>query len=214
MHLDAERTADVFSQHAHLVLLETEVLGEQVLHHVRRLRALIDGQASLARIPIGDDGARLVGDAGVAAERECRLHHRVGVGKAFVGIAYVQCALEGEIVAECGMDHGRRRVERRFRVGHSGERFIVDIHECAGVLRLRACVGDHCAYRFTLPAGPVHRDGVLRRRLDAFQMREHADPRRDHLGKLRTGDDGDDAWSLFCLFRADVLDARMGVRRS
>ena len=45
---------------AHLVLLERQMLGEQVLHHVRRLRAMIGGQALLARIPVGDDGARLV----------------------------------------------------------------------------------------------------------------------------------------------------------
>ena len=39
VHLDAERAADVLGDDAHLVLLEPEVLGEQVLHHVRRLRA-------------------------------------------------------------------------------------------------------------------------------------------------------------------------------
>ena len=93
VHLDAERAADVLGEHAHLVLFEPEVLGEQVLHHVRRLRALIDGQALLARIPVGDDGARLVGDAGVAAEHERRLDDRIGFGKAFVGIAGVRaCA--------------------------------------------------------------------------------------------------------------------------
>jgi hypothetical protein len=88
------------------MLLESEVLGEQVLHHVRRLRALIDGEPLLARVPIGDDGARLVGDPGVAAEDEGRLDHRIGVLEALVGIAGDKHALEGEIVAELGMDHG------------------------------------------------------------------------------------------------------------
>ena len=173
------------------------MLGEQVLRHVRRLRALIDGQALLAGIPVGDDGARLVGDAGMAAEREGRLHHRVGLGKALVGIAGVQRALEGEIVAKLGMDHGCRRFERGFRVGHGGERFILDIDERAGVLGLRARAGDDRAHRFALPARAIHRDGVLRRRLDAFEMGEHADPRRDHLGELRAGDDGDNAGAFF-----------------
>ena len=121
VHLDAERAADVLGEHAHLMLFETEVLGEQVLHHVRRLRALIDGEALLARIPVGDDGARLVGDAGVAAEHEGRLDDRVGFGETFVGIAGDERALEGEIVAELGMDHRRRLVERGFRVGHGGQ---------------------------------------------------------------------------------------------
>ena len=89
------------------MLFKPEVLGEQVLRHVRRLRALINGQALLAGIPVGDDGARLVGDAGMAAEHEGRLDDRIGFGKALVGIAGVERALEGEIVAERGMDHRR-----------------------------------------------------------------------------------------------------------
>ena len=107
VHLDAERAADVLGQHAHLMLGEPEVQGEQVLHHVRRLRALVDGEALLARIPVGDDGARLVGDAGVAPEHEGRLDDLVGGGKALVGVAGLVAALEGEIVAERGMDHRR-----------------------------------------------------------------------------------------------------------
>ena len=49
VHLDAERAADVLGQHAHLMLGDAEMLGEQVLHHVRRLRAVIDRHALLAR---------------------------------------------------------------------------------------------------------------------------------------------------------------------
>ena len=58
VHLDAERAADVLGDDADLVLLQVEMLGEQVLHHVRRLRALVHGHALLAGIPVGDDGAR------------------------------------------------------------------------------------------------------------------------------------------------------------
>ena len=117
MHLDAERAADVLGDDAHLVLFERKMLGEQVLHHVRRLRALIDGQPRFARIPVGDDGARLVGDAGMAAEDKCRLDHGVGLGKALVRLAGVEHALESEIVAKLGMDDRRLGLERRFRVG-------------------------------------------------------------------------------------------------
>ena len=168
MHLDAERAADVLGEHANLVLLEAEVLGEQVLHHVRRLRALIDGQALLARIPIGDDGARLVGDAGVAAEHERRLGNRVGVGKTLVGIAGRERALEGEIVAKLRMDHRRRRIERSFRIGDGGERFVIDGNERAGVFRIGARAGDDGTDRLALPAGAVDGDGVLRRRFEAL----------------------------------------------
>ncbi len=115
VHLDAERAADVLGQHPHLVLGEPEMLGEQVLHHVRRLGALVDGEALLARIPVGDDGARLVGDAGVAAEHEGRLDDLVRGGEALVGTAGLVAALEGEVVAESGMDHRRAGVERGLR---------------------------------------------------------------------------------------------------
>ena len=118
VHLDAERAADVLGEDPHLVLLEPEMLGEQVLHHVRRLRALIDGEARLAGVPVGDDRARLVGDAGVAAEHERRLHHRVGLSETLVGIAGLELALERKIVAELGMNDRRGRIERGLGVGH------------------------------------------------------------------------------------------------
>ncbi len=125
VHLDAERAADVLGDDAHLVLLEPEVLGEQVLHHVRRLRALIDGEPRLARVPIGDDGARLVAHSGVAAEPERRLDHRIGLGEALVWIPGVMRALEREIVAELGMDHRRAGIKRGLGVGDSGQLLVV-----------------------------------------------------------------------------------------
>jgi len=151
--------ADVLGKHAHLALLEAEVLGEQVLRHVRRLRALVDREALLAGIPVGHDGAGLVGDAGMAAEHEGLRDDRVGVGKALVGIADVQPALERKIVAKLGMDHRRRRIERGLGIGHAGERFVVHLDQRGGVLRFGAGAGDHGAHRFALPAGPLDRDG-------------------------------------------------------
>jgi hypothetical protein len=43
MHLDAERPADILADHPHLRLFQAEMLGEDILHHVRRLGALVDG---------------------------------------------------------------------------------------------------------------------------------------------------------------------------
>ena len=214
VHLDAERAADVLGQHPHLVLFQTQMLGEDVLRHVRRLRALIHGEALLAGIPVGDDGARLVGDAGMAAEHEGRVDHRIGLGKTFVGVAGIERALEGEVVTERGMDHGRCRIERSFGVGDGGKNLVIDIDKGAGVFGLRARARDHGAHRLALPAGALHRDGVLRRRFDALEVREHADPRRDHLGKLGAGDDRDDARRLLRRRCVHVFDARMGVRRA
>ena len=190
------------------------MLGENILRHVRRLRALIHGQAPFAGIPVGDDGARLVGDAGMAAEHECRVDHRVGFGKALVGIAGIERALEGEIVAERGVDHGRCRVERGFGVGDGAEDLIVDVHQRAGVFRLRARACDHGAHGLALPAGALDRDGVLRRRFDAFEMREYADPRCDDRGKFGTGDHGDNTGRFLRRACVDLFDACMSVRRA
>ena len=214
VHLDAERAADILGEHAHLMRFQIKVLGENVLRHVRRLRAVIDGQALLARIPVGDDRARLVGDAGVAAEDESRFHDRIGFGKAFVRIAGNQRALEGEIVAELGMNHRRRLVERGFRVGYGRQRFIVDVNKRARIFCFGAGAGDDGAHRLALPAGAVDGDGVLRRRFDALEMRQHADPRRDHFGKLGAGDDGDHAGRFFGFGGVDIFDARVRVRRA
>ena len=45
-------------------------------------------------------------------------------------------------------------------------------------------------------------------------MRQHADPRRDHLGELGAGDDGDDARRAPRLRRVDGFDAGVRVRRA
>ena len=105
-------------------------------------------------------------------------------------------------------------IERGLGIGDGGELLVVDRDQFAGVLGLGAGARHHGADRLALPAGAVDRDGVLRRRLDALEMREHADPGRDHLGKLRAGDHGDDAGRRLRRRGIDRLDARMRVRRA
>ncbi len=214
VHLDAERAADVLGENAHLIFFEIKMLGEQVLHHVRRLRALIDGEARFARIPVGDDRARLIGDAGVAAEHKYRLDYGIRFGETLVRFADIKDALKGEIVAKLGMDDRRFGIERRFRVGDAGQRFVVHRDQRARVFRFGAGARDHRTDRLTLPAGALDGDGVLRRRFDAFEMGEHADPGRNHLGKLRAGDHRDHAGRLLGFRGFDVFDAGMRVRRT
>ncbi len=193
VHLDAERAADVLGQHAHLIDGQAEMLGEQVLHHVRRLRALIDGHPFFGRIPVGDDGARFGGDAGVAAEHEGGFHHRVGFGEGLVDRADIEFALEAEIVAKLGMDQRRLGIERGFRIGDGRQFLVADLDQFAAVLGLGARARHHGADGFALPAGALDGDGVLRRGFQAFEMGQHADPGRHDLGQFRAGDDGDDA---------------------
>ena len=190
------------------------MLGEQVLHHVRRLRAVIDGQALLALVPVGDDGARLGGDAGVAAEHERGLDHRIGRGEGFVGGADFQLAFEAEIVAEFRLDHRRLRIERGFRIGDRGQGLVGHLDQLADILGLRPRARDHGADGLALPAGALDRDRILRRGFEALEMGEHADPGRHHLGQFGAGDDRDDAGRVLRGFGLDADDARMRVRRA
>ena len=214
MDLDAERAADVLGQDADLMLLESEVLGEQVLHHVRSLGALIDGEPLVARVPIGDDGARLVGDPGVTPEHERRLHHRIGVLEALVGVAGDEHALEGEIVAKFGMDDRRAGVERGLGIGDRRQFLVADIHQLAAILRFGPRARDHRAYRLALPARALDRDCMLRRRFDALEVGENADPGRDDLRQFSAGDHRDDARRRLRRGRRDRRDARVGVGRA
>src|SRR5262249_58413329 len=110
------------------------------------------GETLVTFVPIDQDGARLVGDAGVAAEAERRLDHRVGVPEAFVWIAADMHALEGQIVAELRMNDRGARLERGFRIGDGWPLFVADLDQLARILGLGASAGDDRAHRFALPA--------------------------------------------------------------
>ncbi len=99
----------------------------------------------------------LVADAGMAAEHEGLLDHGVGFLRRLVDFADIETALEGEVVAEFGMDHRRVRIERGFRIGDRRQFLVVDLDQFAGVLGQRARLRHHRADRLALPAGAVDR---------------------------------------------------------
>ncbi len=214
VNLDAERAAHVLADDAHLGFLEAEMLGDDVLHHVRRLRALIDGQALFARIPVGEHGARLQRNAGVAAEHEFRLRDRVGARERGFDIARVELALEGEVVAEVGMDRRGVRRQRRLHVGDDGQFLVAHLDQSRRVLGFGARRGRHRRDGLAHPARAVHGDGVLRRGFEALHVRQHTDPGRADLGQLGACHHGDDARRRSRGARVDAGNARMGVGRA
>ena len=214
VHLDAEGAADVLGHHPHLMLGEVEVLGKQVLHHVRRLRALVDGEALLALVPVGDDGARLGGDAGMASGDKGSLDHGVRLSEGLVRRADLELALKAEVVAEGSMNHRRLGIERGLRIGDGEQRLIIDLDQLGGVLGLGARARDGSADGFALPAGTVDGDGRLRRRFEALQVRKHADPGRHHFGQFGAGDHGDDAGCLLRRVGLDRGDFGVSMRRA
>ena len=134
------------------MLLKPQVFGEQVLHHVGRLGALVDGEALLARSPVRKNSARLVGDAGVAAEPEGRLDDLVRRRKAAVGVACLVAALEAEIVAQARVDDRRCRIKRRLWVGDGRQFLVLDGDERERVFRFGARARHHCRHCLALPA--------------------------------------------------------------
>src|SRR5216684_2603397 len=75
--LDAEGAADIARDDPHPVLVQRQSARDNPLHHVRRLAAVVHGHAFLGAVVVGEDGARLHGDAGMAAEPEGIFDHEV-----------------------------------------------------------------------------------------------------------------------------------------
>ena len=214
MHLDAEGAADILADHADLGFPQAQMQRGDVLHHVRRLRALIDREPRFRGIPVGNDCARLQRHAGVAAEDEIRLDDSIGFGKSLIHRSRFVNPFERQIVAERGMNDGRRRIERRAHIGHGLQFLILHRHMLRGVLCRRAAGRHDGRHRLALPADAIDSDRRLRRGFQALEMREHADPWRDDGGKLLARDDGDHARHLFCGGRTDAQNLRMRMWRA
>ena len=189
--------------------------GGDVLHHVRRLRALVDRQPRFGGVPVRHHRARLQRDAGVPAKDEIRFHHLVGTGKGRIDSARVEVALKGKVVAERGMNDRRLRIERGAHVRHRLQFLIFNGDDFGGVLGDGAAGRHHGRDGLALPADAVDRDRVLRRGFETLQMREHADPWRDDGRKLLAGHDRDDAGQPSApRVGVDPDDFRMGMRRA
>ena len=212
MDLDAEGAADILADHTNLLLLQPQMEGRDVLHHVRRLRALIDRQPLIGGIPVGYHRARLQRHAGMPAKDEIRLHHLVGIGECCVDGTGIEVALEGEIIAERRVNHRCFRIKRSAHVRHRFQFLVFNPHEFGCVLGHRATGCHDGGDGLALPADPIDRDRMLRRRLEALQMREHANPGRDDGRKLRASHNGDDAGQppRLCCIDSDDFRVRMG----
>ena len=110
MNLDAKGATNVLADDTDLRLLETKMERRYILHHVRRLRPLVDRKPRLSGVPVGNDRARLQCYAGVPSKNEICFHHLVRGSKGVINGACVVIALEGQIVAKGRMYHRRRRI--------------------------------------------------------------------------------------------------------
>ena len=179
MNLDAKGAADVPADDADLRLPQAQMQRRNVLHHVRRLGTLIDRQPRFGRAPVGHHRTRLQRHAGVPSENEFRFNDLVRFRQSLVDNAGIVIALEGEVVAERGMNHGRLRIERGAHVRDRVEFLIVDHDAFGGVFGRGTTARHYGGDGLALPAHTIDRDGALRGRFEALQMREDADPWRN-----------------------------------
>ncbi len=151
MHLDAEGTADVAADHAHVGLLQAELARIEVGHHVRRLVRVVHHEAPAGGREVGQHGARLQRHAGVAAEAELVLDHHVGALEHRFHAAGVDLAVEAQVAAELGMDHRRGGIERGVHVHRRGQRLPFDLDRVERVLGQRAGAAEDGEHRLALP---------------------------------------------------------------
>ena len=190
---DPERTADVFAHHADLVLLQAEMQRKQVLHHVRRLRALVDRKPAIALVPIRHQGPRFQRDTRMAREPELRLDHLIGRRQRRIHLPGVDPAFPREVRAQLRMHQRRCGIECVFDIDQRRQGRVVDLDQLQRILRHGAAVGHHHDNRLPLPTHPADGEGMLRRRFQADQMRQRTYPGAAQRRHLRPGQHGYDA---------------------
>ena len=98
-----------------------------ILHHVGRLRALVNSQQVFGRVVVCQNAARFIGHASVSTEFVYLFHHHIGLGKLCLKILSDQFAAEAFVVAQIRMnDHVAG--QRGFHVGHNGQEVPVNQH--------------------------------------------------------------------------------------
>ena len=212
VHLDAVAAAHVGADHAHVAFGQAQVLGEYALHHVRRLGGVMDGELGRAAVVVGQDRARLQRQPGVARGVEGGLHHLVGGGEGLLDVAALVDALEAEVVAQLGMDDRRAGIERRLHIHRRRQRLVGDIDLGDGILGDGARLGHHGRHRLADPGGPLDRQGSLRGRFHALEMRQHAHPGLAMGLEVLAGEDAQHAWHLQGLGGVDADNPGVGVR--
>src|SRR5207247_10796241 len=120
------------------VLVERQPARDDPLHHVRRLAAVIHGHALLRAVVVGEDGARLHGDAGVAAETDRVLDDEVRALYRGIDAARVHAPLEAQVAVELLVDLRLGRIAGALRIERRGQGLALTVHRVAGGRGLRA----------------------------------------------------------------------------
>ena len=188
--------------------------GGDILHHMRRLSAQINGQALFTGVPVSQNRAGLQCDAGVTAKDELGFHNLIRILEGLIHRAGIQIALERQVAPQHRMNHRRIGIKRSAHIRHRDKLFVIHRHGFGGILGERPAGRDNRRHRLALPTGAINRDRVLRSRFETLEMGQDADPRRNHFRQFRAGDDRDDAGHRLCRGRIDIQDLGMRIGRA
>jgi len=138
----------------------------------------------VSRRSTGSKSARMAraleGHPRMPAHGEGLAQHDVRLAEGRLRIAGSERELEGEVVAQLGMDDGGGGIERRRRIGHGGQHVPGHPHARDAVLGDCAALRHHRGHRLALPGRLAHGERALHRRLHALEVREGANPARAH----------------------------------
>ena len=218
--LVAEAAAHVGRDHAQRALGDAELLGHLAANMMGGLGGGVEREPAAIRFGGGDRRARfdrrshqavvdeIDGDH-VRGRCECRAH------RGFVAARPAKTDIAGRRFVQLR----RARRLRGARVGHGGQRLVVDLDAFGGVGRLRQRLRDHRHDRLAAMAHRSPRQGEARRlghgRAVARAHRPQRPHRRHAVGRhVGAGEHRDDAGRGHRRRHVDPSNARMGMRRA
>ena len=110
------------------------------------------------RIVVGDDAVGFDRRAGIARVVHGDRDAVRGLRQHLLGIAVAEAAFAGEIAAQALVQHRLRRIERRERIDHRGQRLVVDLDQVERVFGEIAVGGDDDRDRLADITHPADRD--------------------------------------------------------
>ena len=184
---NAEPAADVPLEQLQRAGRQPEHRGDRIAVVVRHLGGAVQLQTITAGVVASDRAARLERHAGVPADRELELDHRVRLAKRLVQIAVALA--DGRRLAR---DAGSELAGRRGGADDRGKLLDLERHQLRGVLRDIGVAGEHAGDRLADVAHELAREDRLAVRL---QPRDpgHAEVDRRHLSDVRAGPHRDHA---------------------
>ena len=219
--LGAKAAAHVIGDHADPMLRNLEdVFGQCVAHPMRVLHVGPDRVSLVAFVVAGQHAARLHVVRIDPADHIAAADHMRGLGeRLFGGLGIARFEHIGDVVGAFVPDGGRSRRDGLCRVGHRGQRLIVDLEALGRILGLPHRFGHHQRHRIADVADPAASQPGMRTREQGRAVRSLARQVDFHRAQsvarhVVAGVDSQHARRLQCRLQIDRADMGVGVRRT